>query len=93
LGDFLSTYWAVVYFSSAFRKLVHSIGLLLFAVKNIYLPILTKHGLGYILGDSITNSSAHPLTDVMIFKIFSPKNLAKRLAFFAQTTASFCQKL
>jgi hypothetical protein len=26
-------------------------------------------------------------TDVMIFKIFSPKNLAKILAFFAQTTA------
>jgi hypothetical protein len=25
----------------------------------------------------------------MIFKIFSPKNLAKKLAFFAQTTASF----
>jgi hypothetical protein len=30
-----------------------------------------------------------PGTDVMIFKIFSPKNLAKKLAFFAQTTASF----
>jgi hypothetical protein len=33
-----------------------------------------------------------PGTDVMIFKIFSPKNLAKILAFFAQTTASFCKK-
>jgi hypothetical protein len=32
-------------------------------------------------------------TDVMIFKIFSPKNLAIKLAFFAQTTASFFQKL
>jgi hypothetical protein len=30
-------------------------------------------------------------TDVLIFKIFSPKNLAKILAFFAQTTASFCK--
>jgi hypothetical protein len=30
-------------------------------------------------------------TDVMIFKIFSPKNFAKKLAFFAQTTASFCK--
>jgi hypothetical protein len=29
----------------------------------------------------------------MIFKIFSPKNLAKILAFFAQTTASFCKKV
>jgi hypothetical protein len=28
-------------------------------------------------------------TDVMIFKIFSPKNLAKILAFFAQTTLIF----
>jgi recombinational DNA repair protein RecR len=27
----------------------------------------------------------------MIFKIFSPKNSAKKLAFFAQTTASFCK--
>jgi hypothetical protein len=29
----------------------------------------------------------------MILKIFSPKNLAKILAFFAQTTASFCKNL
>jgi hypothetical protein len=29
----------------------------------------------------------------MILKIFSPKNLAKILAFFAQTTASFYKKL
>jgi hypothetical protein len=32
-----------------------------------------------------------PGTDVMIFKIFSAKNLAKILAFFAQTTASVCK--
>jgi hypothetical protein len=32
-----------------------------------------------------------PGTDVMIFYIFSTKNLAKILAFFAQTTASFCK--
>jgi hypothetical protein len=30
-------------------------------------------------------------TNVMFFLIFSPKNLAKKLAFFAQTTASFCK--
>jgi hypothetical protein len=30
-------------------------------------------------------------TDVMIFKIFSMKNLAKNFAFFAQTTVSFCK--
>jgi hypothetical protein len=29
----------------------------------------------------------------MILKIFSPKNSAKILAFFAQTTASFCKNL
>jgi hypothetical protein len=29
----------------------------------------------------------------MILKIFSPKNLAKILAFFAQTTASFFAKI
>jgi hypothetical protein len=29
----------------------------------------------------------------MISKIFSPKNLAKILAFFAQTNASFCKNL
>jgi hypothetical protein len=34
---------------------------------------------------------ATPGTDVMIFKIFSPKNLAKSFAFFAQTTVSFCK--
>jgi hypothetical protein len=33
--------------------------------------------------------SGWPGTDVMIFKIFSPKNLAKKLAFFVQTTANF----
>jgi hypothetical protein len=32
-------------------------------------------------------------TNVMILKIFSPKNLAKMLAIFAQTTASFCKNL
>jgi hypothetical protein len=35
--------------------------------------------------------SSHPGTDVMIKKIFLPKNLAKILAFFALTTASFCK--
>jgi hypothetical protein len=30
-----------------------------------------------------------PGTDVMIFKIFSPKNLAKKLALLAQNTVSF----
>jgi hypothetical protein len=29
----------------------------------------------------------------MIFKIFSQKNLAKILAFFAQATASFCKNV
>jgi hypothetical protein len=34
-----------------------------------------------------------PGTDVIIFKLFSPKILPKILAFFAQTTASFCKNL
>jgi hypothetical protein len=33
------------------------------------------------------------VTDEMIFETFSPKNLAKILAFFAQTNASFCKPL
>jgi hypothetical protein len=38
--------------------------------------------------------SGHPGTDVMIFKIFSPKNWQKYLlAVFAQTTANFCKNL
>jgi hypothetical protein len=32
-------------------------------------------------------------TEITILKIFLPKNLAKILAFFAQTTASFCKIL
>jgi hypothetical protein len=35
--------------------------------------------------------SVIPGTDVMIFKIFSPKKIAKKLAFFAQTNASFAK--
>jgi hypothetical protein len=34
-----------------------------------------------------------PGTDVIIFKMFSPKNLAKILAFFAHTIASFFENL
>jgi hypothetical protein len=37
------------------------------------------------------NSVARPGINVMVFQIFSPQNLAKKLAFFAQTTASFCK--
>jgi hypothetical protein len=29
----------------------------------------------------------------MILKIFSPKILAKKMEFFAQTTLSFCKKI
>jgi hypothetical protein len=32
-------------------------------------------------------------TDVMIFKFFSPKNSAKKLAFLAQNKAKFCKIL
>jgi hypothetical protein len=43
-------------------------------------------------GKTIT-TAVRPGIDVMILKIFSPKNLAKILAFFAQTTASFCKNM
>jgi hypothetical protein len=42
-------------------------------------------------GATKTRHSSGPRTDVMILKIFSPKNLAKIFAFFAQTTVSFCK--
>jgi hypothetical protein len=42
-------------------------------------------------GGTLGKMGNFPGTDVMIFKIFSPKNLAKKLAVFAQTTASFCK--
>jgi hypothetical protein len=37
--------------------------------------------------------SGRPGTDVMIFKIFSPKILAKIFAFFDQTAETFCINL
>jgi hypothetical protein len=36
---------------------------------------------------------ASPGTDVMIFKIFSPKNSAKKLAFLTQNKAKLCKIL
>jgi hypothetical protein len=74
--------------------------------------IFTKNGLGYILGDFLTNSSGHPVntvvspawqnvaqsghigTNVIILKIFSLKNLAKKIGgFFSKTTASFAKNI
>jgi hypothetical protein len=39
------------------------------------------------------NVCAGPETDVVIFKIFSPKHLAKKWRFNAHTNASFCKNL
>jgi hypothetical protein len=39
-----------------------------------------------------TYATPPPGTDVMIFNIFSPKNLAKILAFLRKTNASFFPK-
>jgi hypothetical protein len=39
----------------------------------------------------VCEKSFEPVADVRILKIFSPKKLAKILAFFAQTKASFCK--
>jgi homogentisate 1,2-dioxygenase len=41
----------------------------------------------------MSNSIDEPGTNVIIFKIFSPKILAKKMAFFVQTPASFCKNL
>jgi hypothetical protein len=60
---------------------------------HIICSFLQNNLLGFLLGEFSANPSGQPGTDVLIFKIFSPKNLAKILAFFAQTTASFLQKL
>jgi hypothetical protein len=37
--------------------------------------------------------SGHPGTDVMILKIFSPKNSAKKLAFLTQIKGKLCKIL
>jgi hypothetical protein len=45
------------------------------------------------LGDRILGALVRPGTDVMIFKIFSPKNFAKSLAFLTRNKANFGKKL
>jgi hypothetical protein len=44
----------------------------------------------YLHGLEVDNTSGN---NVMIFKIFSPKNLAKILAFLTQIKAKLCKKL
>jgi hypothetical protein len=43
------------------------------------------------MGGGIILVAEQPGTDVMIFKIFSPKNLAKKLAFLTQNNAKLCK--
>jgi hypothetical protein len=61
------------------------------SVFNFY-TLHRRRGWGLRKGKFLKNGQC-PGTDVMILKIFSTKNLAKILAFFAQTTASFCKNL
>jgi hypothetical protein len=42
---------------------------------------------------AICNSIRTSGTKVMILKLFSPKHLAKILAFFAQTSVTFCKNI
>jgi hypothetical protein len=42
--------------------------------------------------DRIREPSVQPGTDVMIFKRFSQKNLAKKSSFFTQTKGNFAEK-
>jgi hypothetical protein len=57
---------------------------------NSYVLLLSQNGWSYIVLDIFTNTSG---THVIILKIFSPINLAKKLVFFAQTTACFYKNL
>jgi hypothetical protein len=41
-------------------KVEQHFGLLFYTAQTKYYRILTKNGLGYILGDSFTNASGHP---------------------------------
>jgi hypothetical protein len=48
----------------------------------------------YFFGENIPQIKTFvPGTDVMIFKIFSPKNSAKKLTFLAQNKAKLCKVL
>jgi uncharacterized membrane protein len=49
----------------------------IFSPEKVTLLKLAKCLLGYILVDFFTTAFCHPGTDVIIFKIFSPKNLPK----------------
>jgi hypothetical protein len=56
--------WEVVFFGQlfslgSFLKIIKAAQLLCLH-GNIYVFVLTKNGLGYILGDFFTNSSGHP---------------------------------
>jgi hypothetical protein len=52
-----------------------------------------KKKLGSDLDAALMKNTIAVGSDVFIFKIFSPKNVAKILAFFAQTAATFCKHL
>jgi hypothetical protein len=56
------------------------------------LPKIKKKNSGKDFGFCDCSSPATG-TDVMIVKVFSPKNLSKIFALFAQSAASFLQKL
>jgi hypothetical protein len=91
LGEFSPILRLYVYIGLLFENYIPKQCTLLGYVYNAasYVFIMTKNGLGYILGDSFSNSSGHPEgklsrpllvsgTDVMISEIFSPKNSAKK---------------
>jgi hypothetical protein len=63
---------------------------------HLQLRDLLLHGRGHLVALAIRFAgfaNVRSGTDVMIFKIFSPKNLAKKLEFFAHTTTNFCKKI
>jgi hypothetical protein len=64
LGEFWPQNWAIVlceqFFSEKYKSSLYK-EQLCFRGKT-YVLILTKNGLGYILGDFVTNSSGHPVS-------------------------------
>jgi hypothetical protein len=65
-----------------------------FLKSNVFSSTLKQALAYYNAGVVVANSKVvglDPATDVLVLKIFSPKNLAKIFAFFAQTTVSVCK--
>jgi hypothetical protein len=73
--------------------LAHVFGQPFFLGKSTVLPNFDQQWVGLQFGQCFADSSGHPGADVLMFKIFSPENSAKKLAFLAQNKAKLCKIL